>query len=397
MPGRTPDGCAMELTVIGVGEVGSALLRQLDRMQGQLPEMLGEPLVVRHGVVRHPYRDRDCPAPTHGYTTDAEAAALDPAVDVVVEVAGGRYWAPLLERVVARGVPVVTANKEMVAWQGPALRRSAREAGTDIWMEAAVGGAIPVLRTLELSWPGYPFHYVAGVLNGTVNYVLEQMADGESLAAAVAAAQAAGLAEADPHADLSGMDTQSKLAVLMQMAFGVAVSPKDIPTRGILGVDAGQVQAWRRRGYRVKLLAQAWRSTAGVAAVVGPAVVPAAHPLGQLAGAENAVLVAGRETGEALLMGVGAGGGPTASAVLADVVAAARLRCGHAGLSWCRPIQDNVPWDDRPLDLVWGESHVPTRQRLSPRALEGWRRDGATSSEPLWWWEREAGRRGAPG
>ncbi len=387
----------MELTVIGVGQVGAALLRQLDRMQGQLPELVGEPLVVRHGVVRHPHRDRRCPAPTHGYTTDAEAAALDPAVDLVVEVAGGRYWAPLLERVVGRGVPVVTANKELAAWHGPELRRTARAAGTDVWMEASVGGAIPVLRTLELSWPGYSFHYLAGVLNGTVNYVLEQMAAGQSRSAAVAAAQAAGLAEADPEADLSGRDTQRKLAVLMQLAFGVALSPEDIPTRGIGAVEAVQVQRWRRRGYRVKLLAQAWRGAAGVAAVVGPAVVPAAHPLGQLSGAENAVLLSGPDTGDALLMGVGAGGGPTASAVIADIVAAARVRRGHAGLSWCRPIQDNVPWVDHPLAVVWGAESPPSPRRLSPRALDSWRRPEASAAEPLWWWERDAARLGTPG
>ncbi len=384
----------MELTVIGVGHVGAAVLRRLDRMQEQLPELVGERLVVRHGVVRDPHRDRGCPTPTHGYTTDAEEAALDPAVDLVVEVAGGRSWAPLLESVVRRGVPVVTANKELAAWHGPGLRRTARAAGTDVWMEASVGGAIPVLRTLEFSWPGYSFHYIAGVLNGTANYILEQMAVGGNLAAAVAAAQEAGLAEADPEADLSGMDTQRKLAVLMQLAFGVAVCPEDIPTRGIGIVDADEVQRWRRHGYRVKLLAQAWRGADGVGAVVGPAVVPAAHPLGQLSGAENAVLLTGPDTGEALLMGMGAGGDPTASAVVADVVAAARVRRGHTGLSWCRPIQDDVAWADRPLDVVWGAGSPPRRQRMSPRDLEDWRQSDPTAAEPLWWWERGAGNPG---
>jgi homoserine dehydrogenase len=369
-----------------VGQVGSALLRQLDRRREEIADIVGEPLYVRHGVVRHPHRARPCPDPRLGYTTDAEAAALDPAVDVVVEVAGGRFWAPLLERVVDGGRPVVTANKELVAWHGPALRRRARAAGTDVWMEASVGGAIPVLRTLELSWPGYRFDYVAGVLNGTVNFVLDAMGEGRSQAEAVAAAQAGGMAETDPSADLSGLDTQRKLGVLMQLAFGVSVAPSSIPTRGIEALDGETVRAWRRRGYRVKLLAQAWNGPEGVSAVVGPAVVPALHPLGQLKGAENAVLVSGPDTGEAVLMGLGAGGDPTASAVLADVVAAARLRRGRASLSWSRPVRESVAVADRPLDVVIGVGMASDPERVSPAEFERWRQERRPRGEPLWWW-----------
>jgi len=372
----------MELAVIGGGEVGSALLRQLDRMRESLADMLGEPLSVRYGVVRHPEQSRDCPTPTRGYVSDATRAVSDPAVDIVVEVAGGREWVPLLERVVDGGRPVVTANKELAAWHGPGLRRRARSAGTDVWMEAAVGGAIPVLRTIELSWPGYPIDYLAGVLNGTANFVLGEMASGQSQAMAVAKAQDAGYAEADPHADLSGLDTQRKLAVLMQLAFGAEVVPSDIPTRGIMGLDALAVQGWQQRGYQVKLLAQAWNSAAGVSAVVGPTVIPASHPLGQLKGADNGVLVAGPATGPILLMGQGAGGEPTASAVLADVVAAARVVRRRTGLGWRRPVEASVRWRDQWLDVVWDHRQPEVGEPLSPRTL-----DPGRTPTPLWWWD----------
>lgn len=342
----------MEMTVIGVGQGETARLDQLDRRKPRLPKLVGEPLVVRPGVVRHPQRDPGCPTPSRGYTTDAEAAALDPAVDLVVEVARAAIGAGCLSEWFAGRFPMVTANQELPTWHGPALRRTARAAGTDacdvwdVWTEASVGGAIPVRRTLDRSWPGYIFHYGAGVLNGTVNYVVEQMGAGHRIPAVVAAAQSAGLAEEDPQAELSGLVAERKLSMLMHRALGVAVCPKDIPTPGDWSrgrppgpaVEAARLPDEAPGPGLARVHRRRWRG--------GTRRRSNGPPRGHLSGAENAVLLFGPDTGEALLMGGGARGGPTASAG----VAAARVRCGHTRLSWCRTIHDNVPWVDRPLD-----------------------------------------------
>jgi homoserine dehydrogenase len=324
----------VKVALLGCGTVGSQVVRLLGEQAADLAARVGEPLELAGIAVRRPARHRDVPAGL--LTTDAAALVERPDVDVVVEVVGGIEPArTLLFAAMKAGKSVVTANKALLAEDGATLHAAAREAGVDLYFEASVGGAIPLLRPLRESLAGDRISRVVGIVNGTTNYVLSRMdATGAGFAEALAEATALGYAEADPTADLDGFDAASKAAILAGLAFHTRVASAQVHREGISGVTAADVASAKAMGCTVKLLAICDRTgdAGGAAAAesvgvrVHPAMIPRTHPLAAVGDAFNAVFVSAEAAGDLMFYGRGAGGPPTASAVLGDLVAVARNR-----------------------------------------------------------------------
>jgi homoserine dehydrogenase len=320
-------------------------------------------------------------------THDAAAVVADPDIDVVVELIGGIEPArTLVLDALKASKPVVTANKELLANVGAELFEAAEGAGVDLLFEAAVGGGIPLVRPLRESLIGEPVRRVMGIVNGTTNFVLTRMAeDGTSYHDALAEAQQRGYAERDPTADVEGFDAGAKAAILASIAFGARVVAGDVYREGIAEITPTEIAFATRLGYVIKLLAIVERVDDGdlrpeLAVRVHPTMIPASHPLAAVRGSFNAVFVEGAEVGDLMFYGRGAGGPPTASAVLGDVIDAATNRRVGAGARFgtlvdpvIRPIDDlvseyylNLEVSDRPGVLaqvagVFGEHGVSIR------------------------------------
>ncbi|MFZ1287194.1 MAG: homoserine dehydrogenase [Candidatus Phosphoribacter sp.] len=325
----------MRVGLLGCGVVGSAVARLLTEHADDLAARVGRPLHLVGIGVRRAGRDRAAVGVDPAlFTTDS--AALVTQVDVVVEVIGGIEPARTLILAAMRaGASVVTANKALLAEDGPTLYAAAREGGVDLYFEAAVAGAIPLLRPLRESLAGDSVRKVMGIVNGTTNYVLDKMdTTGSGFADAVSQAQALGYAEADPTADVEGFDAAAKAAILASLAFHTRVAGRDVHREGITEVSAADIQAAKDMDCVVKLLAICERSDgagstpAGVSVRVHPAMIPRSHPLASVREAFNAVFVEADAAGQLMFYGRGAGGDPTASAVLGDVVAVARHKVG---------------------------------------------------------------------
>jgi homoserine dehydrogenase len=299
---------------------------------GDLAARVGRPLEIVGIAVRRPGKDRSATGVDPAlFTSDAEE--LVTRADVVVEVIGGIEPArSLILRAMEHGAGVVTANKALLAEDGPTLYQAAADHGVDLYYEAAVAGAIPLLRPLRESLAGDDVRRVLGIVNGTTNYVLDKMdSTGAGFTDAVEQAQALGYAEADPTADLEGFDAAAKAAILASLAFHTRVSGKDVYREGITEVSAADVAAAREMDCVVKLLAICERTAPGtaddgVSVRVHPAMIPRTHPLAGVREAFNAVFVEADAAGQLMFYGPGAGGDPTASAVLGDIVAVARHR-----------------------------------------------------------------------
>lgn len=321
----------VRVALLGCGVVGTEVARLLTTHVAELAQRVGAPLELVGIAVRRLGRPRGVEVDPGLFTTDAHE--LVKRADIVVEVIGGIEPArTLLLEAMAAGAGVVTANKALLAEDGPTLYAAAAERGVDLYYEAAVAGAIPLLRPLRESLAGDRVHRVLGIVNGTTNYVLDKM-DGAGLgfAEAVAQAQALGYAEADPTADVEGFDAAAKAAIIASLAFHTRVGAADVHREGITAVTAADVAAARQIGAAVKLLAICERTVGadgqeGVSVRVHPAMIPAAHPLAGVREAFNAVFVEAEAAGELMFYGHGAGGEPTASAVLGDVIGAARNR-----------------------------------------------------------------------
>nr|WP_323132197.1 homoserine dehydrogenase [Kineococcus indalonis] len=321
----------MKVALLGCGVVGTEVARLLTTQADELAARVGAPLELTGIAVRRLGRDRGLPVDPSLFTTDAEG--LVARADVVVEVIGGIEPArSLMLRAIEHGASVVTANKALLAEDGPALYEAAAKHGVDLYYEASVAGAIPLLRPLRESLAGDRVTRVLGIVNGTTNYVLDQMdSTGMGFAEAVEQAQSLGYAEADPTADVEGFDAAAKAAILASLAFHTRVGLDEVHREGITGVSAADVRAAQAQGCVVKLLAIAERSTGpggedAVSVRVHPAMLPRGHQLAGVRGAFNAVFVEAEAAGELMFYGPGAGGQPTASAVLGDVVAVARHR-----------------------------------------------------------------------
>ena len=264
-------------------------------------------------------------------TVDAHALVTRPDVDIVVEVIGGIEPArSLLLAALKNGKPVVTANKALLAEDGAEIYGAAREFGADLYYEASVAGAIPLLRPLRESLSGDTVHRVLGIVNGTTNYILDRMdSSGAGFAESLEEAQALGYAEADPTADVEGFDAAAKAAIVASLAFHTPVTAADVHREGITEVTAADIGSARALGRVVKLLAICERCAngqSGISVRVHPAMIPRSHPLAAVAEAYNAVFVEAESAGQLMFYGAGAGGTPTASAVLGDIVAVARNR-----------------------------------------------------------------------
>jgi homoserine dehydrogenase len=315
----------LRVGVLGCGTVGTEVVRLLLEHRDELRQRTGVDLDLVGIAVRSLDAARDPVVPRDLLTTDAEV--LVDGSDLVVELlAGTDPAADLLARAIAAGTTVVSANKAVLATRGPELYEAAERTGAGVYLEAAVAGAVPVVRGIRDSLAGDRVTRVLGIVNGTTNFILDEMTrDGSAFADVLARAQALGYAEADPTADVGGHDAAAKAAILASLAFHTRVRLADVPTTGITEVTADDIAAATEMGYVVKLLAIAERRDDGLAVRVHPALVAADHPLAAVHGAFNAVHVDAESAGTLMFYGAGAGGRPTASAVLGDGVAAARL------------------------------------------------------------------------
>ena len=319
----------LRVAMLGCGVVGSEVARLLTEHADDLAARAGARLELAGIAVRRPGRDRAASGVDPAlFTTDARALATRHDIDVVIEVIGGLEPARgLILAAMENGASVVTANKALLAEDGATLHAAAEKHGVDLYYEAAVAGAIPLLRPLRESLAGDRIRRVLGIVNGTTNYILDQMdTSGAGFAEALEEAQALGYAEADPTADIEGFDAAAKAAILAGIAFHTAVTSADVHREGITDVTAADVASARDMGAVVKLLAICELSDDGrtVGARVHPAMLPRSHPLASVRAAYNAVFVESEAAGQVMFYGPGAGGAPTASAVLGDVVTVAR-------------------------------------------------------------------------
>jgi homoserine dehydrogenase len=319
-------GDRVRVGVLGCGNVGGALVRLIHDHADVIEARAGVPIEVARIAVRNLALERDASVPAGALTHDAAAVVTDPEVDVVVEVMGGIEPArSLIIDALMAGKPVVTANKELIANVGRELFETAERAGVDLLFEASVGGGIPLIRPLRESLAGDRIRRVMGIVNGTTNFILTRMTDaGASFADALAEAQHLGYAERDPTADVDGYDAAAKAAIIASIAFGARVVAGDVYREGIAEVSADDIASARDLGYVVKLLAVAEALDGDIAVRVHPAMVPARHALAAVRDSFNAVFIEGEAVGELMLYGRGAGGSPTASAVLGDLVDAAK-------------------------------------------------------------------------
>ncbi|WP_182911341.1 MULTISPECIES: homoserine dehydrogenase [Actinomyces] len=338
-------GRTLTVGVLGAGTVGTQVIRLLAEQADDFTVRSGARLEVTGVAVRDTRARRDPAVPRDLLTDDATAVAT--SNDIVIELIGGIEPArTLILAALKSGASVITGNKALIAAHGPQLYAAAAAAGTDFYYEAAVAGAVPVVYALRESMAGDRVTSVLGIVNGTTNYILDEMTTkGLSFADALATAQELGYAEADPTADVDGLDAAAKCAIIASLAFHTRVGLDDVTVEGIRDITAEDIREAHASGCEVKLLAVAQRlgpgagsgsqgvsttgdtgGTSGISVRVHPALVPTDHPLASVHGAFNAVLVEAESAGRLMFYGQGAGGAPTASAVLSDVVAAAAHR-----------------------------------------------------------------------
>lgn len=319
----------LSVALAGLGTVGTGVLTLLRDNADVVAAHAGRPIAVTAVSARDRNRDRGIPLTGLRWYDDPVALAADPGVDAVVEVIGGTD-APartLIEAALAAGKPVVTANKALLAVHGAALAAEAERRGVALAFEAAVAGGIPVIKALREGLSANRITRVAGILNGTCNYILTVMRErGREFAEVLAEAQKLGYAEADPTFDVDGIDAAHKLAILAALAFGRPVDFDAVHVEGIRRVSALDIAFAGELGYRIKLLGIARRTEAGIEARVHPCMVPATAPIARVDGVFNAVVAEGDFVGRVMLEGRGAGAGPTASAVVADLIDIGRGR-----------------------------------------------------------------------
>lgn len=317
----------LHIGVAGLGTVGSAVVQILQQQADLLAARVGRPLRVTAVSARNKGTDRDFSMADVNWYDDALSLAAAPEVDMVVELIGGSEGIAksLCETALANGKHVVTANKALIAQHGVALAQSAEHHNSALLFEAAVAGGIPILKAMREGFAGNNIRHVIGILNGTCNFILDQMKlTGRDFSDVLAEAQALGYAEADPTFDVDGIDTAHKLAILTSLAFGTAVSFDDVHIEGIRQISAMDIQQADELGYNIKLLGISRLTEHGIEQRVHPCMIKQDQPMALIPDAYNAVELEGDAVGKSLLQGRGAGGGPTASAVIADIIDIAR-------------------------------------------------------------------------
>lgn len=312
--------------LLGLGTVGSGVLQVFNRNGAAIRQKVGSKLEIRRIAVRDSQKDRAVAVSPELLVNNVNHVLDDPQIDIVVEVMGGVEQARLaVRRALENGKYVVTANKDLMARHGTELLERARAAERNIFYEASVGGGIPLIRPLKHCLAANRIIRLMGIVNGTTNYILTQMTSaGKELEEALAEAQALGFAEADPSSDVEGRDAAYKLAILASLAFSSKINPGDIFVEGISGVKLRDIRYAQELGYAVKLLAIGRDTAEGLVLRVHPALIPLAHPLAAVSNEFNAVFMEGDAVGEVMFYGRGAGSLPTASAVCADIIEAAR-------------------------------------------------------------------------
>ncbi|SFL07819.1 homoserine dehydrogenase [Falsiroseomonas stagni] len=319
----------LSVGVAGLGTVGAGVLTLLRDNAATVAARAGRPIAVTAVSARDRMRDRGVSIAGLRWYDDAAALANDPGVDVVVETIGGTEGpaADLVRAALAAGKPVVTANKALLAIHGAELAATAEAKGVALCFEAAVAGGIPAIKAVREGLAANDLTRVMGILNGTCNYILTQMRErGIEFAQALSEAQKLGYAEADPSFDVDGIDAAHKLAILAALAFGRPVDFAGVHVEGIRSISALDIKLAEELGYRIKLLGIARRTEAGIETRMHPCMVPVSHPIARVDGVFNAVVAEGDFVGRVVLEGRGAGAGPTASAVVADLIDIARGR-----------------------------------------------------------------------
>ena len=332
----------LRIALAGLGTVGAGVVKLLDANRDLIARRAGRAIEIVAVSARDRTRDRGIDLTRFGWVDDTAALATRDDVDVVVELIGGSDGPALVlaERTLATGKALVTANKAMIAHHGVALATAAEAAGVALKYEAAVAGGIPVIKAVREGAAANAIAQVSGILNGTCNYILTRMeAEGSDFAAVLADAQSLGFAEADPSFDVDGIDAAHKLAILASLAFGTQVAFDSVICEGIRHVQAGDIAQARALGYRIRLVGVAQADGHGLSQRVAPCLVPLAHPLAHVMGPMNAVVVDGDPVDQLFFSGRGAGAGPTASAVVADLIDIAR---GHIDPAFGMPVADLV-------------------------------------------------------
>ncbi len=331
-------GDELRIGLLGCGTVGGAVVRLLRTNGAEIQRQLGIGLRVARVAVAHPEKSRGLLFDRGVLTGDAAEIIADDKVDVIAEVMGGIEPAhTLLLGAIKRGKSIVTANKQLIARHGPELFAAADQAGVDLRLEASVGGGLPVIQPLKESLAANRIVEMTGILNGTTNFILTKMAEqGWEFGRALEEAQRLGFAEADPTEDIDGHDAAAKLAILAMIAFRTPVRAEDVYREGIRRISLQDIEVARELGYTVKLLAIARDHQGAVEVRVHPAFVPGKHPLASIRNELNALFVRGDFAGEVMTVGRGAGGEPTASAVVADLIDIARNRRSgaHGRVGW---------------------------------------------------------------
>lgn len=362
-----------ELTIglLGCGTVGGALVDLIAERRDTIAQRTGVGLTVGAIAVRSVDKYRDTITDPGRLTDDPGALVNDPDIDVVVELIGGIEPArTLILRALELGKPVITGNKELLAAHGPELYAAAAASGVDLLFEAAVAGGIPLMRPLRESLVGEDISRVMGIINGTTNFILTKMSvEGADYGEVLAEAQALGFAEADPTADVEGYDAGAKAAIIASIVFGVQVSSADVHHEGISGVSAADIENAGRLGYVIKALAVIERHDGDtgpeVSVQVYPAMVPRSHPLAGVNDAFNAVFVEGAAVGDLMFYGRGAGGDPTASAVLGDLVDAAVNKAAGAAAA----LTITEPATFRSLDELRSQYYIAMQVTDRPGVL----------------------------
>ncbi len=350
----------LRVALLGAGAVGSQVAALLLRHGDELADRAGASLELAGIAVRDPDATRDVELPRELFTTDAEALIL--GSDIVIELMGGIEPARTsILHAIGSGADVVTANKALLATHGPELFEAADRVGASVYYEAAAAGAIPIIRPLRDSLAGDRVVRIMGIVNGTTNYILDRMdTEGADFADVLADAQRLGYAEADPTADVEGFDAAQKAAILASLAFHTTVPLDAVHREGISGITASMIEEARSAGFVIKLLAVCERldvdGAESISVRVYPALVPRTHPLASVHGANNAVFVEAEAAGSLMFYGAGAGGVQTASAVLGDVVSAARRHIA-GGVGVGESTRANLP--------IVPIGHVTTRYQIT--------------------------------
>ncbi|HKM40129.1 MAG TPA: homoserine dehydrogenase [bacterium] len=326
----------LKLGLLGLGTVGSGVAQLLATNQDHIAQRAGVKIEVKKALVRDPNKARilDHAIPL---TTKADEVLYDPDIQVIVELMGGKEAAfTYIMEALKQGKNVVTANKDLLSSRGKELFAAAADNGVDLYFEASVGGGIPIIRPLKSCLAGNQVEKLLGIVNGTTNYILTQMGNGTSYEAALQLAQEHGYAEADPAADVLGLDAARKIAILASIGFGVRVQDAYVNYVGIQRLEPQDLAYARELGYKVKLLALAEQGELGLQVRVHPSLIPQDHALAAVDGVLNAIVVQGDAVGEVVFVGPGAGRMPTASAVVGDIIEVARnIEGGIKGRNGC--------------------------------------------------------------